>query len=148
MAVGEGKVLFSRNVKPGMFGLGMVLKESFLTYSTQFIFLTIWLEPVNVYMVAIYVQKKPHHGGVDIWNYVNMYFNISVVFIVDNTFILKLVFLFPYCFHLDSHLSGCVTVIIAVLLLLLFLFFGYCNLSFCHGHHHYWYFCYVCHILL
>ena len=37
------KVLFSRNVKPGMFRLGIALKEIFLAYSTHFVFLTIRL---------------------------------------------------------------------------------------------------------
>ena len=53
MAVGEGKVLFSTIAEPGMFGLGMVPKEVFLAYSTQFIFLIIRLVPGNVVMVAI-----------------------------------------------------------------------------------------------
>ena len=52
-AVGEGKVLFSRNVKPGMFGLGIAPKETFLAYSTQFVILIIRLVPGNVVMVAI-----------------------------------------------------------------------------------------------
>ena len=53
MAVREGKVLFSRNVKPWMFGLGIVPKETFLMYSTQFVFLIIRLVPGNVVLVAI-----------------------------------------------------------------------------------------------
>ena len=57
-AVGEGKVLFSRNVKPGMFGLGMEPKENFLAYSTQLVFLTIRLEPGNVVVVAIDMCAK------------------------------------------------------------------------------------------
>ena len=52
-AVREGKVLFSRNVKPGMFGLGIAPKETFLAYSTQFVILIIRLVPGNVVMVAI-----------------------------------------------------------------------------------------------
>ena len=48
----EGKVLFSTIVEPGMFGLGMVPKEVFPAYSTQFIFLIIRLVPGNVVMVA------------------------------------------------------------------------------------------------
>ena len=43
--------MFSKNVKPGMFGLGIVLKETFLAYLTQFVFLIIRLG--NVVMVAI-----------------------------------------------------------------------------------------------
>ena len=46
-AVREGKVLFSRNVKPGMFGLGITAKEIFLAYSTQFVLLIIRLIPGN-----------------------------------------------------------------------------------------------------
>ena len=53
MAVGEGKVLFNIIAKPGMFGLGIALKENFLAYSAQFIFLIIRLVPTNVVMVAI-----------------------------------------------------------------------------------------------
>ena len=48
-----GKGLFSTVAKPGMFGLGMVSKENFLAYSTQFISLIIRLVPGNVVMVAI-----------------------------------------------------------------------------------------------
>ena len=97
LTVGEGKALFSRNVKPGMFGLGMVLKKNFLAYSTHFVFLTIGLVPGNMVMVA---NDKSHHRGVDVCNYVKVYFNISVLFIVDNTSILKLVFPITYCFFL------------------------------------------------
>ena len=45
--------MFSRNVNPRMFGLGIALKEIFVAYSTQFVFLTIRLVPENVVMVAI-----------------------------------------------------------------------------------------------
>ena len=49
-----------------MFGLGMVLEEDFLVYSTQFIFLIIRLVPGNVFMVAFDVcRKSPVRGGVD-----------------------------------------------------------------------------------
>ena len=51
--VGEGKVLFNRIAKPGMFGLGMAPKKNFLAYSVQFIFLMIRLVPGSVVMVAI-----------------------------------------------------------------------------------------------
>ena len=37
-AVGEGKVLPNRNVRLGMFGLDMELKEIHLGYSTRFLF--------------------------------------------------------------------------------------------------------------
>ena len=58
MAVREGKVLFSTIAEPGMFRLGMVPKEVFLVYSTQFIFLIIRLVPGNVVMVAIDMCRK------------------------------------------------------------------------------------------
>ena len=40
----------------------------------------------------------------------------NILFIVDTTSILKLVFPITYCFCLDSHLSGCVVAIIAVVI--------------------------------
>ena len=44
-----------------------------------------------------------------------MYFNISVLSIVDITSILKLMFPTAYCFCLDGHLGGCVVdIIVAV----------------------------------
>ena len=52
-AAGERKVLFSRNVKPGMSGLGIALKKIFLASSTQFVFLTVRLVPRNVVMDTI-----------------------------------------------------------------------------------------------
>ena len=58
MAVEEGKVFFSTIAKSEMFGLGMVSKEGFLTYSTQFIFLIMRLVPGNVVMVAIDMYGK------------------------------------------------------------------------------------------
>ena len=51
--LGEGKALFSRNVKLGMFGLEMEPKENFVAYSTQIVFLIIRLLLRNVLMVAI-----------------------------------------------------------------------------------------------
>ena len=44
--------MFSTISKSRMFGLGMVPKEGFLAYSTQFIFLIIRPVPGNVVMVA------------------------------------------------------------------------------------------------
>ena len=44
--------MFSTIVEPGMFGLGMVPKEVFLAYSTQFIFWIIRLVSGNMVMVA------------------------------------------------------------------------------------------------
>ena len=57
-ADGEGKVLFSTIAKSRMFGLGMVPKESFLAYSTQFMFSIIRLVPGNVVTVAIDMCEK------------------------------------------------------------------------------------------
>ena len=63
MAVGEGKVLFSRNAKPAMFGLGIAPRQIFLACSTQFVFLTIRLVHGNVVMVAIDMCGKKHIRG-------------------------------------------------------------------------------------
>ena len=50
--------MFSTIAKLGMFGLGMVPKESFLAYSTQFIFLIIRLVPGNMVTAAIEMCGK------------------------------------------------------------------------------------------
>ena len=49
--------MFSTIAKPGMFGLGMVPKEVFLTYSTQFTLLRRFL-PGKVVMVAFAMCGK------------------------------------------------------------------------------------------
>ena len=49
-----------------------------------------------------------------------MYFNISVLCIVDTTSILKSVFPTTYCFCLDGHLGGCV-IAITVAIVIFFL---------------------------
>ena len=83
--------MFSRNVKPGMFGLGIVPKETFLAYSTQFVLLIIRLAPGNVVMVALDMCGKSPITGEWIFGITrnHMYFNISVHFTVDTMFILK-----------------------------------------------------------
>ena len=90
--VREGKVLFSRNDKPGMFGLGMVRKKNFLVYSTQVVFLTIRLVPGNVVMVTLYMCRKSPITGEWIYGitWKHEYFNISVLFIVDKYFYFKI----------------------------------------------------------
>ena len=66
--------MFYTIAEPGMFGLGMVLKEVFLAYSTQFIFLIIRLVPGNVAMVAIDMcGKRPITGE---WIYMELHENI------------------------------------------------------------------------
>ena len=40
---------------------------------------------------------------------------VFILFIVDNTSVLKLVFPITYCFCFENHLSGCVVVVIVVL---------------------------------
>ena len=108
--------MFSRNVKPEILGLGMVPKEIFLAYSTQLVFLTIMLVPGNVVMVGIDMCEKSPTTGKWIYGitWKRVYFDISVLFIVDNTSILKLVFPIYYCFCLDIKLIGCVVIIVAV----------------------------------
>ena len=49
-----------------------------------------------------------------------MYFNIFVLFIVDTTSILKLVFPTVYCFCLDGYFGGCVVAIIVTVVILIF----------------------------
>ena len=99
-----------------MFGLAMAQKENFLAYSTQFVFSTIRLVPENVVMFAIdmcgkspIIKKRIYETK---WKHV--YFYIFILFIVDNTSALQLVFPITFCFCLDSHLSGCVVVTIVV----------------------------------
>ena len=68
------KILFSRNAKPGIFGLDMAPKDNFLVYSTKFIILIIRFTPGNVHMVAINMcGEKARHGEVDTLNYVKTY---------------------------------------------------------------------------
>ena len=55
---GGQKVLFSRNIKPGMFGLGIAAKEVFPGYSIRFVFLTIRLVPGSVVMIATDMHRK------------------------------------------------------------------------------------------
>ena len=55
--------MFSRNVKSGMFGLGIAPKETFLAYSTQFVFLIIRLVPGNMIMVSIDMCGKALSWG-------------------------------------------------------------------------------------
>ena len=68
-----------------------------------------------------YVRKEPQHEWVDIWNYGKTYvFNISVLFIVDTTSVLKLFFPFSYWFCHDGQLKA----VLLSLLMLLLLFFS------------------------
>ena len=62
----------------------------------------------------------------------------------------NVVFPITYCFCLDTHLSGCVTVFIIVVVAVVFLF-CYCNRYFYLRYHCYNRYCYfhcACHILL
>ena len=54
-----------------------------------------------------------------VWKHV--YFNISVLFIVDITSILKLVFPTAYCFCPDGHLGGCAVEIVVAVVVLFYL---------------------------
>ena len=55
--------MFSTIVEPGMFRLGMVPKEVFLAYSTQFIFWIIRLVLGNMVMVATDMCVKSPFSG-------------------------------------------------------------------------------------
>ena len=52
----------------------------------------------------------------------NVYFHISIVFILDTTSILKLVFPTVYCFCLDGYVDGCVVAIIVTVVVFIYLF--------------------------
>ena len=107
LAVGEGKVLFSRNVKPGVSGLGIARKETFLAYSTQFVLLIIRFVPGNVVVAAIDMCGKITITGDWIYGitWIHVYFNISVHFIVDTMIILKSVFLNYFLFESGQSLE-------------------------------------------
>ena len=77
--------MFSRNVKPGMFGLGIVPKEVFLAYPNQFVFLTIRLVPGSIFMVAIDTHRKSSITGEWIYGINIGYFDIFVLFVVVPT---------------------------------------------------------------
>ena len=81
--------MFSRNVKPGMFGLGIAPKEIFLAYSTQFVFSTIRLVPGNVVMVAIDMCGKSHITGS---RYMELCENMCILIFLS--FFLKIILLF------------------------------------------------------
>ena len=100
--------------------------EIFLAYSTHFIFLTISLVPGNVVLVAIVMCGKSPNTGEWIYGMTlkQVYFNLSVLFVVGTTSILKSVFPTAYCFCLDGHLGDCaVAIIVAVVVVVLFCFF-------------------------
>ena len=85
--VREGKVFLKRNIKLGMFRLGIAQKEIFLAYSTQFLFSIIRFVPGYVLTFAIDMcEKSPITRD---WMYAitwkHVYFNIFVLFIVDTT---------------------------------------------------------------
>ena len=80
--------MFSRNVKSGMFGLGIMPKEIFLAYSTQFIFSTIRL--TWLWSPFTYAEKAPSGRSQYMELFENVYFSIFVLFIVDTISILKL----------------------------------------------------------
>ena len=115
-----------------MFRLGVAPKETFLAYSAHFVFLTIRLVPGNVVMVAINMCGKSLTTEEWIYgiSWKHVYLNISFLFTVDTTFILKLAFLLLFVFVLmQGHLGGCVVAIIVnvvvVVVVYLFRFFVY-----------------------
>ena len=50
-----------------------------------------------------------------------MYFDISVLFIVDTTSILKLMFPTVFCFRLDGYFGGCLVAIIVTAVVFIYL---------------------------
>ena len=110
-----------------MFRLGVAPKETFLAYSTHFVFLTIRLVPGTVVMVAINMCGKSLTTEEWIYgiSWKHVYLNISFLFTVDTTFILKLAFLLLFVSVLmQGHLGGCVVAIIVnvVVVVVVYLF--------------------------
>ena len=107
-----------------MFWLGIAPKDIFLAYSTQFVFSTIRLVTGNLVMVAINMCGKSPITGEWIYGitWKHVLFNIFVLFIVDTTSILKLVFPTVYCFCLDGYVGGCVVAIIVTVVGFIYLF--------------------------
>ena len=61
--------MFYVNVTLWMFGLEKLPQENFLAYSTQFVFLTKILVPVNVVIVTNDIYKiNPYDQEKDRWN--------------------------------------------------------------------------------
>ena len=56
----------------------------------------------------------------------HVYFNISVLFIVATTSILRSVYSTAYCFGIDGHLGVCFVVVIVAIVVFLFFFFLFC----------------------
>ena len=104
-----------------MFRLDIAPKEIFLAYSTQFFFLTKKLVPGNVVMVAIDMCGKSPIMGEWIYGitWKHVYFNISVLFIVDTSSTLKLMFLLLI---VSALMITWVAVLLPLFLLLLLLF--------------------------
>ena len=105
--------MFSRNIKPGILGLGIASKEIFLVYSTQFVFSTVRLVPGNVVMVAIDMCGKRY-----VFKYLRcfyctyyLYYKISVFY-----------YSFFYYFCVDGHLGGCVVTIIVTVVVVAFIY--------------------------
>ena len=104
-----------------MFRLDIAPKEIFLAYSTQFFFLTKKLVPGKVVMVAIDMCGKSPIMGEWIYGitWKHVYFNISVLFIVDTSSTLKLMFLLLI---VSALMITWVAVLLPLFLLLLLLF--------------------------
>ena len=153
-----------------MFRLGVAPKETFLAYSTHFVFLTIRLVPGNVAMVAMNMCGKSLTTEEWIYgiSWKHVYLNISFLFTVDTNFILKLAFLLLFVSVLmQGHLGGCVVAIIVNVVvvvvvylfiyldflsiyLFIYLFFFFCRCDrysylCCRCFHRYCYFCCWCH---
>ena len=110
--------MLSRNVKSA--------KEIFLPYSTQSVFSTITLVSGNVVMVTIDMCRKSPITREWIYGitWKHVHFNIFVLFIVDTTSILTLVFPTIYYFCLDGYIGGCVVaIIVTVVVVFIYLFY-------------------------
>ena len=100
----------------------MVMKDDFLVYSIYPVFLIKRLVPGNVVMVATDMcGKNPHHGGVDILNYVNMcvlifqFILLRYYFDYNNN-----VFLIGYCQYFGSHCYQCFHFLLLLIIILIY----------------------------
>ena len=91
-----------------MFGLGMVLKEIHLGYSTRFLFRTCTWKRGHGRLW--YVRKKP--SGVNIWGYVNTCI-LLFLFIIQTLQFFTL-FIFHYFLSIFMFLSGCMRLVLCI----------------------------------
>ena len=121
MAAGEGKVLPNRNVKPGVFGLGMVLKEIHLAYSTWFLFreYDLYLQ-TGSWSPLICTEKAFGSGYMGLHECI--YFIIFVYHVNIKVFhfiyfsLFLFIYMFPFCLHATSALHKPITILFCIIM--------------------------------